>query len=284
MNLDWGSFLTWHNLASVIDILVVWFLFYELILLIRGTKAVQLFRGIVIILVVKFLSAWLGLSTLSWLMDQIITWGVIAMIIIFQPEIRRGLEHLGRGSLFVRSRQVNEAETKLIDALDKAIQYMSKRRIGALITIQMDTGLEDYIETGIDLDAEVSGELLINIFIPNTPLHDGAVIIRDHKIAVAAAYLPLSESNLIPKELGTRHRAAVGISEVTDALTVVISEETGEVSVTQNNELLRNMTQNDYLKFFRNELIQEHEPENRNIFTWLVDSFDHLFRGGGAKK
>ncbi len=133
---------------------------------------------------------------------------------------------------------------------------MSKRRIGALITIQMDTGLEDYIETGIELNAEITGELLINIFIPNTPLHDGAVIIRDNKIAVAAAYLPLSESNLIPKELGTRHRAAVGISEVTDALTVVISEETGEVSITKNNELLRNMDQNDYLKFFRNELIK----------------------------
>lgn len=283
MNLDWGGFLTWHNLASIIDILVVWILFYELILLIRGTKAVQLFRGIVIILVVKILSAWLGLSTLSWLMAQIITWGVIAMIIIFQPEIRRGLEHLGRGSFFVRSRQVNETETKLIDALDKAIQYMSRRRIGALITIQMDTGLEDYIETGIDLDAEVSGELLINIFIPNTPLHDGAVIIREHKIAVGAAYLPLSESSLIPKELGTRHRAAVGISEVTDALTIVISEETGEVSVTQNNELLRNMSQNDYLTFFRNKLIQEHEQENRNILTWLVDIFDHLFRGGYKK-
>src|SRR5699024_2475970 len=119
---------------------------------------------------------------------------------------------------------------------------------GALITIQMQTGLEDYIETGIPLDADVSGELLINIFIPNTPLHDGAVIIRDNKIAIAAAYLPLSESNMIPKELGTRHRAAVGISEVTDAVTLVVSEETGAVTITKNSELLRDLTQNDYLK------------------------------------
>ena len=224
MSFDWSNLITWRNLTDLLDILVVWFVFYKLLMLIRGTKAVQLFKGVVIIILIKVLSAWLGLHTVSWIMDQIINWGVIGAIVVFQPEIRRGLEHLGRGSLFGASRRQNEDEKKLVAALDKAIQYMSKRRIGALISIQMNTGLEDYIETGIDLDAEVTGELLINIFIPNTPLHDGAVIIRNNKIAVAAAYLPLSESNLIPKELGTRHRAAVGISEVTDALTIVVSE------------------------------------------------------------
>ncbi|GAA3611685.1 diadenylate cyclase CdaA [Secundilactobacillus similis] len=280
MNLDWSSFLTWHNIVSLLDILVVWFVFYELIMLLRGTKAVQLLRGIIMIVLIKIVSVYAGLVTVSWLMDQVINWGVIAMIIIFQPEIRRGLEHLGRGSVFVRNRQVNEAETKMIQALDKAIQYMSKRRIGALMTIQMDTGLEDYIETGIELNAHITGELLINIFIPNTPLHDGAVIIRDNQVAVAAAYLPLSESNLIPKELGTRHRAAVGISEVTDALTIVISEETGEVSITKNNELLRNMDQNDYLKFLQNELIKDQEPERHNLFNRVLDYVDQHFRGG----
>lgn len=214
-----------------------------------------------------------------------INWSVIAIIIVFQPEIRRGLEHLGRGSLFVRVRHENEAANKVIDGLDKAIQYMSKRRIGALMTIQRDTGLEDYIETGIDLDAELTGELLINIFIPNTPLHDGAVIIRDNRVAVAAAYLPLSESNLIPKELGTRHRAAVGISEVTDALTIVISEETGEVSITKNNELLRGLTQTDYLKFLRNELMNQEAPATtNNIFVKAMDWVDQRFRGGGANE
>ncbi len=152
----------------------------------------------------------------------------------------------------------------MIQALDKAIQYMSKRRIGALMTIEMNTGLEDYIETGIPLDADVSGELLINIFIPNTPLHDGAVIIKNNRIAVAAAYLPLSESNLIPKELGTRHRAAVGISEVTDALTIVISEETGAVTITKNNELIRNLTRQDYLKLLHNELVPAEEKKQKN--------------------
>lgn len=283
MNLDWSNLLTWHTIVNLLDILVVWFVFYELIMLLRGTKAIQLLRGIIFIVLIKIVSVYVGFTTVSWLMDQVINWGVIALIIIFQPEIRRGLEHIGRGSVFVRNRQMNEAENKMIEALDKAIQYMSKRRIGALITIQMDTGLEDYIETGIELNADITGELLINIFIPNTPLHDGAVIIRDNKIAVAAAYLPLSESNLIPKELGTRHRAAVGISEVTDALTVVISEETGEVSITKNNELLRNMDQNDYLKFFRNELIKDQEPEKRNAYTAVLDWIDERFRGGNQK-
>lgn len=153
----------------------------------------------------------------------------------------------------------------MVEALDQAIQYMSKRRIGALITIQMNTGLEDYIETGIKLDANITGALLINIFIPNTPLHDGAVIIKDNKIAVAAAYLPLSESNLIPKELGTRHRAAVGISEVTDALTIVVSEETGGVTITKNNELIRDLARQDYLKLLRNELVPKEEDKKQSF-------------------
>lgn len=274
MNLNWGNLLTLGNLVNVLDILVVWFVIYELIVMLRGTKAIQLFRGVILILVVKVISSYFGLNTVSWLMDQVINWGVIAVIIIFQPEIRRGLEHLGRGSLFVRMRHENEAANRMIAGLDKAIQYMSKRRIGALMTIQQDTGLEDYIETGIKLDAELTGELLINIFIPNTPLHDGAVIIRDNRIAVAAAYLPLSESNLIPKELGTRHRAAVGISEVTDALTIVISEETGEVSITKNNELLRGLTQEDYLKFLKHELVNEEAATNHNFLVTALDWID----------
>ncbi|MCY9807226.1 diadenylate cyclase CdaA [Lentilactobacillus senioris] len=279
--MDWSTIFTIQNFINLIDILVVWFLLYELILMVQGTKAVQLMRGIVIIVLIKLVSWYVGLTTVSWIMDQIINWGVIAIVIIFQPEIRRGLEHLGRGSFFSRNKSENEAANQLIESLDKAIQYMSKRRIGALITIQMNTGLEDYIETGIELDADVTGELLINIFIPNTPLHDGAVIIKDNRIAVAAAYLPLSQSNLIPKELGTRHRAAVGISELTDAMTIVISEETGEVSITQNNELLRGMTQDDYLKYFRTQLIKD-TPDNphRNLVMIVSNYIEKHFKGG----
>ncbi|HJA22734.1 MAG TPA: diadenylate cyclase CdaA [Candidatus Limosilactobacillus intestinavium] len=267
-----ATLLTWRNLINLIDILVIWFLIYELIMLIRGTRAIQLFKGILVILLIKLVSWYIGLSTVSWLMDQVINWGVIAIVVIFQPEIRRGLEHLGRGTLFARNRTANEQEEEMIKQLDQAIQYMSKRRIGALISIQMDTGLEEYIETGIPMDADITGALLINTFIPNTPLHDGAVIIKNNRIAVAAAYLPLSDSKLIPKELGTRHRAAVGISEVTDALTIVISEETGEVSITKDNELLRNMSQKDYLKFMRAHLYKKKEErKDLGLFGYLFD-------------
>ena len=141
----------------------------------------------------------------------------------------------------------------------------------------MNTGLEDYIETGIKLDADITGALLINIFIPNTPLHDGAVIIKDNKVAVAAAYLPLSESNLIPKELGTRHRAAVGISEVTDALTIVVSEETGGVTITKNNELIRDLARQDYLKLLRNELVPKEEDKKQSFFERVAQAF---WKGG----
>ncbi|MFC6181064.1 diadenylate cyclase CdaA [Lactiplantibacillus daowaiensis] len=280
MTFNWTDWLTLTNLVRLLDILVVWFVIYELIVLLRGTKAVQLFRGIIVIAVVKIVSVVIGLDTVSWIMDQIINWAVIAMVIIFQPEIRRGLEHLGRGSMFVRGKRQNEDEERMIAELDKAIQYMAKRRIGALMSIKMDTGLEDYIETGIPLNADITGELLINIFIPNTPLHDGAVIIQDNQIKVAAAYLPLSESNLIPKELGTRHRAAVGISEVTDALTIVISEETGEVSITKDNELMRGMTQENYLRYFRQVLLTPEDQSHQNaIQSW----FGRIF-GGGPRK
>ncbi len=274
MSIDWSNLFSWQNLVSLLDVLVVWYVIYMLMMLLRGTKAVQLFRGIVVIIFIKLASWYIGLETVSWIMDQVINWGIIAIIVIFQPEIRRGLEHLGRGSLFANyNRKENEAEIKLVDALDQAIQYMSKRRIGALITVQMNTGLDDYIETGIPLDADVSGALLINIFIPNTPLHDGAVIIKDNRIAVAAAYLPLSESNLIPKELGTRHRSAVGISEVTDALTIVVSEETGGVTITKNNELIRDLTQQDYRKLLYNELVPTQEEKTNAVARFFTEIF-----------
>lgn len=274
MSIDWSNLFSWQNLVSLLDVLVVWYVIYMLMMLLRGTKAVQLFRGIVVIILIKLASWYIGLETVSWIMDQVINWGIIAIIVIFQPEIRRGLEHLGRGSLFANyNRKENEAEIRLVDALDQAIQYMSKRRIGALITVQMNTGLDDYIETGIPLDADVSGALLINIFIPNTPLHDGAVIIKDNRIAVAAAYLPLSESNLIPKELGTRHRAAVGISEVTDALTIVVSEETGGVTITKNNELIRDLTQQDYRKLLYNELVPTQEEKTNAVARFFTEIF-----------
>lgn len=254
MNIDFESLIKTISVVRIIDIVIVWWLLYRLMMLIRGTKAVTLLRGVGIVIAVKLISWYVGLTTISWLTDQIINWGVIALVVVFQPEIRRGLEHLGRSALF-KQKQAYQQETRLINELDDAIQYMSKCHIGALISIEMETGLEEYIETGIKIDAEVSSQLLINTFTPNTPLHDGAVIIKDARLAAAAAYLPLSDNPTIPKELGTRHRASVGISEVTDALTIVVSEETGDVSITRNAELMQSLSREDYRKYLTRQLV-----------------------------
>src|SRR5690554_3083185 len=218
-------------IVSFLDVLLVWYVIYKILTLIKGTKAVQLLKGLFVIIFARIATEILGLDALGWMLQQVIDFGFLAIIIIFTPEIRRALEQIGRGKLFQRSgTQLEDEQARLVEAIKKAVSYMAKRRIGALISIEKETGLNEYIETGIRLDADITSELLINTFIPNTPLHDGAVIIQKEKIAAAACYLPLSESTLISKELGTRHRAALGLSEVTDAVVVVVSEETGAIS------------------------------------------------------
>lgn len=238
---------------NVIDILLVWLVIYNILILIRGTKAVQLLKGIFVIIIIRIITVYFGLTTLGWMTKQVIEFGFLAIIIIFQPELRRALEQLGRGKLFARSNmQEEEEQTRLVTAMSKSVSYMAKRRIGALISIERETGLNEYIETGIPMYSEISSELIINIFIPNTPLHDGAVIVQKNKVAAAACYLPLSESPFISKELGTRHRAAIGISEVTDAITVVVSEETGAISLTINGDLHRDLSIEEFEVRLRN--------------------------------
>lgn len=279
-NFNISNLLTWNNFSIALDVLIMWYLVYHLIMLIRGTKAIQLAKGIVLIFLIRIIAGFLQLHALTYIVDQIVSWSVVGIIVIFQPEIRRGLERLGRTQIFGgRENSEYDRSMSLVHELDKAIQYMSKRRIGALITIQQETGLEDYIETGIKLDADVSGELLINIFIPNTPLHDGAVIINKDRIAVAAAYLPLSDSSMIPKRLGTRHRAAVGISEVTDAITIVVSEETGGVTITRNGRFLLDLTQEEYLKYLKAQLV----PKKDKKKTWYQKLFDRIWKWGASK-
>mgnify|MGYP003064954874 CR=1 FL=1 len=213
-----------------------------------------LVRGVLVFILAQIAANFLDLTTISWLINQLITYGVIAAVVIFAPEIRTGLERLGRATDFFSTTSMS-SEEKMIKAFVKAVEYMSPRKIGALVAIQGSRTLQEYISTGIPLDADVSGELLINIFIPNTPLHDGAVIIRDNKIAVSCAYLPLTENSRISKEFGTRHRAAIGLSEVSDAFTFVVSEETGGISITHNG-------------VFKHDLsLQEFEEELRKVLT-----------------
>ncbi|NRO32565.1 Diadenylate cyclase [Lactobacillus helveticus] len=280
MHFNFTNLFTWNNFSIAIDILIIWYLVYRLIMLIRGTKAVQLAKGIVFIFIVRIIAGLLQLRAVTYIVDQIVSWAVIGIIVIFQPEIRRGLERLGRTPIFSGHGESAHAKSvKMVQELDKAIQYMSKRRIGALITIQQDTGLDDYIETGIKLDADITGELLINIFIPNTPLHDGAVIINNDRIAVAAAYLPLSDSSMIPKRLGTRHRAAVGISEVTDAVTIVVSEETGGVTITKNGRFLLDLTREEYLKYLNAQLV----PKEEKKIPWIRRVINKVWKWGAGR-
>ena len=257
-------------LVNIIDVLLVWFVIYKLIAIIKGTKAVQLLKGIFVIIIARIFTEVVGLDTLGWLMQMVLDWGFIAIIIIFQPELRRALEQIGRGKLFARSSQQEvEERNRLIEAMVKSVSYMAKRRIGALISIERETGLTDYIETGIPIQSEITSELLINVFIPNTPLHDGAVIIQKNRLAAAGCYLPLSESPFISKELGTRHRAALGLSEVTDAITVVVSEETGAVSLTANGDLHRNLSMEDFESRLRKMWFgPEIEQNPSSKWTW----------------
>ncbi|MEN0442661.1 diadenylate cyclase CdaA [Staphylococcus aureus] len=257
----YGFFQLFQNLStlkivtSILDLLIVWYVLYLLITVFKGTKAIQLLKGILVIVIGQQISMILNLTATSKLFDIVIQWGVLALIVIFQPEIRRALEQLGRGSFLKRytSNTYSKDEEKLIQSVSKAVQYMAKRRIGALIVFEKETGLQDYIETGIAMDSNISQELLINVFIPNTPLHDGAMIIQGTKIAAAASYLPLSDSPKISKSLGTRHRAAVGISEVSDVFTVIVSEETGDISVTFDGKLRRDISNEIF-----EELLAEH--------------------------
>lgn len=280
MSIDWSLLFTWRSLINFIDILIVAFFIYQLIIVVRGTRAVQLLKGISIIVLIKVGSYFFQLQTVEWIVDLVIQWAVLALIIIFQPEMRRGLEHLGRGSLFNRRKKKKDPGEELVSSILKSVQYMSKRRIGALMAIEMETGLEEYVNTGIPLGADISGELLINIFIPNTPLHDGAVIIQDFEIASAASYLPLSESSLISKELGTRHRAAIGLSEVSDALTIIVSEETGGVSITQNGNLYRDLSKEDFEVFLTKALVSNDEEQTSNP----IQTFFNSFKKGASKK
>lgn len=264
----WSHFNILNYLTDIIDILIVSYLIYKVILIIRGTKAVQLAKGILVIVGVWFLSSLFQLRTLEWILNNAITYGLFAIIVIFQPELRRLLEQLGRGRIFFRGTVVEEQHKQMTEAIVKASSYMAKRRIGALMSIERKTGLNDYIETGIPLHGNLTSQLLINIFIPNTPLHDGAVIIRGNEVVAAACYLPLSESPFISKELGTRHRAGMGVSEVTDALTVVVSEETGGISVTKNGEMFRDISEEQLTEMLQHELNRPEDEASSLRWNW----------------
>ncbi|NEZ46666.1 TIGR00159 family protein [Clostridium niameyense] len=250
------------SMYSILDILVVSYIFYKSYILIKETRAEQLLKGIILIIILIPISSLLHLTMLSWILTKTITIGVLSFVIIFQPEIRRALEHIGRSAF--NDKHLLEDEKVMEEVIDNivlAIENLSKDKTGALIVIEQFTGLGEIIKTGNRLDAVVSSALLENIFVVNTPLHDGATIIRNDRIVAAGCFLPLTQNTDINKKLGTRHRAAIGVSEISDAIIIVVSEETGIVSLAVNGQLTRGYTK-DNLKDIMIRIMKKRKVED----------------------
>ncbi len=264
------SLSTLYNLfTEVVDIAIVWFMFYYILKLIKNNvKLVLIFKGVIIIVLLKLVSDWMHLNTVGILLEYVISWGPLALIIIFQPEIRTVLENLGRSQLLGRHKvlTVDERE-RVVYEIMQAVEYFKKNRIGALMIIERDYSLQQYIEPAQKLYADISNELLISIFFPNNPLHDGAVIIQGDRITCAGSVLPTSMNPNISKRLGTRHRAALGISEITDAIAIMVSEETGRISIGLGGELNYNLTVDDARMILINEL----QPKKETFYDAEAD-------------
>ncbi|WP_330546277.1 diadenylate cyclase CdaA [Roseburia sp. 831b] len=267
------SYLPDVSITDVVEICIISFLFYQVLLWIKNTRAWMLLKGILVILTFVLIAAIFQMNTILWLAEKTFSVGVVALVVIFQPEMRKALENLGRKNFLASiipidfSKGTNEKfSDKTINELVKASFEMGKVKTGALIVVEDEIVLSEYERTGITVDGVLTSQLLINIFEKNTPLHDGAVIVRGDRVISATCYLPLSDSMTISKDLGTRHRAALGISEVSDSLTIVVSEETGKVSIALSGELYRNVDAD----FLRNKLayIQKREQDISKIESW----------------
>ena len=234
------------GIRDIIDIIVVAYLIYIVLAWIKGTRTWALFKGVIIVLVVATIAYLFQLHTLWWVVSNAITVGTFAILVVFQPELRRALEQIGRGKIFesllMSAESIEDGlSNDSIEAISKACVHMSKLKTGALIVIEQETKLGDVERTGINIDAAISSQLLINIFEKNTPLHDGAIVIKNNRISAATCFLPLTDSMEISKDLGTRHRAAIGISEGTDAVVIVVSEENGIISYVKDGKIKRGL-------------------------------------------
>lgn len=263
--------------TKVLDIAIIWIMFYYLLKYARNNlKIILIFKGVIIIIVLKLLSNFLNLNTVGILIEYIISWGPLALVIVFQPEIRTVLENLGRSHLLGRHKTltVDERE-KVVYEIMQSVEYLKKNRIGALIVIERDYSLYQYIEPATKLYADISSELLISIFFPNNPLHDGGVIIQGDRITCAGAVFPTSINSSISKRLGTRHRAALGVSEVSDAIAIMVSEETGRISLAVSSELNYNLTMDDA----RMMMMEELQPK-KEMFYDADENIEEENEGG----
>ncbi len=257
------------TLKNLIDVSIVWILIYSVLKNLKNNvKMIMIFKGVLIIIIIKLLSDYLNLKTVGLILEYTITWGPLALIIIFQPEIRNALEQLGKKQILTKHRSLTMDEReKVVYEIMNAIDYMRKARIGGLIVIERELSLNDYVDKSKTLDADISAELLISIFFPRNPLHDGGVIIQGNKITCAGAVFPISLNSKINKKLGTRHRAALGISEESDCLALIVSEETGKISIAINGVLNYNLSIDDA----RMILIEELKPKKELL---LDDQFE----------
>lgn len=258
--------INYDMLRSLVDIVIVTYLLYKIVILTLGTKAFQIIKGLIAVILIWLFSNIMGLDTLKFIMTQVLTYGIFGVFVVFQQELRQGLEKIGRAKIFGISFSSNNSvkDKGVVDSVVSATEYLSKRNIGALITFERLDSLNEFIKTGIEMDAKISKELLINVFTPNVPLHDGAMIVRGNRIVTASSYLPLSESDRIPKELGTRHRSAIGVSEVTDSITLIVSEETGGISLTYKGSIYRNLTTKELRKILVSALCESTGKDNNN--------------------
>ena len=231
------------GLADIIDILIMAVVLYELLMLIRHTRGSAVLKGFALLIIASLVSNMFGLTAMNWLVTSIVQNGALVLIILFQPELRHALEQVGRGAdlRYSSRKEDNDEVARAIDGMVECCVALSRRRVGALIVIEQKTGLKEYSETGTMLDAAISAPLLENIFEPNTPLHDGAVIVKGTRVIAAACILTLTENRNVSRELGTRHRAAIGVTESTDALSLIVSEETGIISYAREGEISRGL-------------------------------------------
>ncbi|MBR1634388.1 MAG: diadenylate cyclase CdaA [Lachnospiraceae bacterium] len=253
------------HVTDIVEIAIISVLFYELMSWIKNTRAWMLFRGLLFVLILFFVAAIFQMNTILWLGEKLLNAGLVAVIVVFQPELRHALEQLGRQDFlqglrvfnFIGRDEAKRFSDKTITELVRAVYDMGSVKTGALIVIEREVGLDEYIRTGIILDSTVSRQLLLNIFEKNTPLHDGAIIIRKNRIVAATCYLPLTDNMELSKDLGTRHRAAVGISEVSDAMVIIVSEETGQVAIAQDSRIIRNVSQEGLTEILKHVQTEE---------------------------
>lgn len=269
-----------------LDIFLVIFLVYQLIKIAKDSRAWQLIKGIALLIIATWVSGILNLNILNYILSAIMNWGVILIIIIFQPEIRRALEQLGTNKFtqfFGMDKDILTRTKEDIYKIVIAATELAKTKTGALMVIERDIKIKDIISTGVVINGEVSPQVLVNIFVPNTPLHDGAVVISDNKIAAAACMLPLAGDKDIAKELGTRHRAAIGISKESDAIAIVVSEETGKISVAKDGTLIADVREDVLKKILINNVITKRFPENQKNNTGIVEKVKNYYKSINEK-